>query len=104
MAISAKRRKALPRSAFAYPSTRSYPIDTPARARNALARAAQKGTKGSYATVARKVRAKYGNRIASVGRKRGTVSAPGYRKRAAPRPSVKRRTRASTRSIAGRKR
>ena len=104
MALSAKRRKALPRSAFVYPSQRKYPIDTLARARNALARAAQSGTSGSYATVARKVRARYGNRVASVGRKRGTVSAPGYRKRRAPVSSTRRRTRASTRSIAGRKR
>lgn len=80
-ALTAKRRKALPSSAFAYPATRSYPIDTPARARNALARAAQKGTKGSYATVAKRVRARYGDRVATVGRKRGTVSAPGYRRR-----------------------
>ena len=80
MAISAKTRKSLPRSAFAYPSKRSYPIDTPSRARNALARAAQKGTKGSYQHVAKAVRRKYGNRIASVGRARGTTSRPGYRK------------------------
>jgi hypothetical protein len=80
MAISASKRRSLPRSAFAYPSTRSYPIDTPKRARNALARAAQPGTKGSYSHVARAVRRRYGNKIASVGRKRGTVSRAGYRK------------------------
>ena len=80
MALSAKQRARLPASSFAYPRTRSYPIDTPSRARNALARAAQKGTKGSYSHVARKVRAKYGNRIASVGRARGTTSRPGYRR------------------------
>ena len=81
MAITAKKRRSLPRSAFAYPSTRSYPIDTKKRARNALARAAQPGTKGSYSHVARAVRKRYGNSIASVGRKRGTVSRPGYRRR-----------------------
>ena len=43
MAISAKKRKSLKKSQFAYPRTRSYPIDTKARARNALSRAAQKG-------------------------------------------------------------
>lgn len=80
MALKAARRKRLPSSAFAYPKQRKYPIDTPRRARNALARAAQKGTSGTYAHVARKVRARYGNRIASVGKKRGTVSKPGYRK------------------------
>lgn len=80
MALSAKRRASLPSSSFAYPKSRKYPIDTPARARNALARAAQSGTSGSYAHVARKVRARYGNTVASVGRSRGTVSGPGYRK------------------------
>ena len=80
MPLKAARRRALPRSAFAYPSTRSYPIDTPARARNALARAAQSKTKGRYEHVARAVRKRYGNRIASVGKTRGTVTRPGYRK------------------------
>lgn len=79
-ALRAARRRQLPSSAFAYPSSRSYPIDTPARARNALARAAQSGTAGSYAHVARAVRKRYGNRIASVGRARGTVTRAGYRK------------------------
>jgi hypothetical protein len=80
MALSTKRRRALPRSAFAYPRTRSYPIDTKARARNALARAAQSHTKGSYAHVAAAVRRRWGNAIKSVGRARGTISAPGYRR------------------------
>ena len=79
--IRAATRKKLPSSAFAYPKTRKYPINTVKRAKNALARAAQSGTSGSYSHVAKKVRARYGNRVASVGRKRGTVSGPGYRKR-----------------------
>jgi hypothetical protein len=79
--LRAKQRKKLPRSAFAYPSRRAYPIDTKARARNALARAAQKGTSGSYSHVARAVRKRYGNAIASVGKKRGTVTRPAYRRR-----------------------
>jgi Family of unknown function (DUF6582) len=83
MALKAARRKKLPSSAFAYPKTRKYPIDTPKRARNALARAAQSGTSGSYQHVARRVRARYGNKIASVGKKKGTVTKPGYRKGAA---------------------
>lgn len=81
MSISARKRKSLPASAFAYPRQRKYPIDTPARARNALARAAQAKTSGTYAHVARAVRRRYGNKIASVGPKRGTTSRPGYRKR-----------------------
>ena len=80
MAISAAKRKSLPASSFALPRQRKYPIDTLARAKNALARAAQKKTAGSYSTVAKAVRRKYGNRIASVGRKRGTVSRPGYKR------------------------
>jgi hypothetical protein len=89
MAITAKRRADLPRGSYVYgPKSRvggkgrkAYPIDTPKRARNALARAAQKNTAGSYSTVAKAVRAKYGNRIASVGPTRGTTSRPGYAKR-----------------------
>lgn len=80
MALSTRRRKALPRSAFAYPKTRKYPIDTLRRARNALARAAQSHTSGSYAHVAAAVRRRWGNRVASVGRARGTTSKPGYRR------------------------
>ena len=68
--ITAKKRKALPKRDFAYPRTRSYPIDTKARARNALARAAQSGTKGSYAHVARAVRRRWGSAIKSVAKKR----------------------------------
>ena len=39
--ITAKRRDALPASKFGLPNTRQYPIDTPARAADAKARAAQ---------------------------------------------------------------
>ena len=39
--MKAATRRALPSSAFAYPRTRRYPINTVSRARNALARAAQ---------------------------------------------------------------
>ena len=80
MALSARARAKLPASSFAYPRTRSFPIDTQKRARNALARAAQKGTKGSYSHVAKAVRRKWGNKVASVGRKRGTVTRPGYKR------------------------
>jgi hypothetical protein len=64
---SAKGVKRLKASAFAYPKKRAYPINTKARARNALARAAQKGTSGSYATVAKAVRRKYGSAIGTKG-------------------------------------
>jgi len=78
--MTAARRRSLPRSAFAYPSKRAYPIDTLARARNALSRAAQANTSGTYQHVARKVRAKWGNRVSTVGPKRGTVTRPGHRR------------------------
>jgi hypothetical protein len=67
MAISAKRRAALPASKVAYPKSsrvggkgrNAYPIDTPKRARAALSRAAQKNTAGSYRTVEKKVNRRY---------------------------------------------
>lgn len=78
--MTAARRRNLPRSAFAYPSRRAYPIDTLARARNALSRAGQANTSGTYGHVARAVRAKWGNRVSTVGPKRGTVTRPGHRR------------------------
>ena len=67
MAISARARRALPRGSYVYgpkssvggKGRKSYPIDTKARARNALARAAQSKTGGNYATVERAVNRKY---------------------------------------------
>lgn len=70
MALTAKQRAKLPNSAFAYPASRKYPVPTKAQAakagisetqrlglaRNALSRSAQKGTSGSYATVAKTVK------------------------------------------------
>jgi hypothetical protein len=69
MALSAKQRKKLPNSAFAYRSARKYPVPTKTQARkagisekqrvglhrNALSRAAQGGTSGSYGHVAKHV-------------------------------------------------
>ena len=69
-ASTAKGTKKLKSSQFAYPKTRKYPIDTKKRARNALARAAQKGTSGSYSHVAKKVRSKYGSAITTKGKKK----------------------------------
>ncbi len=70
MALKAKQRNALPDSAFVYPKKRKYPVPTKKQAkkagisekqrlalhRNALSRAAQKRTFGSYAKVAATVR------------------------------------------------
>jgi hypothetical protein len=67
MAISARQRAGLkagqyvygPRSPVGGRGRKSYPIDTPARARAALSRAAQRKTGGSYRTVERAVNRKY---------------------------------------------
>ena len=77
---TAKGTKRLPGSAFAYPKQRKYPINTVKRQRNALARAGQKGTFGSYSHVARRIRAR-GGKVKTVTGPRGTTSRPGYRKR-----------------------
>jgi hypothetical protein len=90
---TAKGTSKLPDSAFAYPKKRKYPINTVKRARNALARAKQRGTFGSYSHVARAVRRRHGNRVGTVGRKRGTVSSPGYRRRRRRRTTTRRRRR-----------
>lgn len=49
--LKAKQRRKLPKSAFAYPSKRAYPIHDKAHARAALSMAARKNTSGSYAHV-----------------------------------------------------
>ncbi|AYG02379.1 hypothetical protein [Gryllotalpicola protaetiae] len=69
MALTAKQRNALPNSAFAYPDKRLYPIPTKHQAqqagiseqqrlglhRNAMARVAQRHTRGAVRTVAKVV-------------------------------------------------
>ena len=67
MTISASRRSGLKRGQYVYgPKSsvggrgrKSYPIDTKARARNALSRAAQSKTGGTYAKVERAVNRRY---------------------------------------------
>lgn len=59
MALSTRRRKKLPDSSFALKGKRAYPIDTAARARNALARVAQHGTKSEQAKVKAAVHKRY---------------------------------------------
>lgn len=44
--MTAKRRKKLPKSSFALPGRRAYPVDTPGRASNAKGRARQQLKKG----------------------------------------------------------
>ena len=59
MAISAKKRRSLPKSSFALPSQRKYPIDTKKRAKAALSYSARHDTAGAYSTVRRKVLKRY---------------------------------------------
>jgi hypothetical protein len=74
--MKATRRKSLPKSSFAIPSQRLYPIDTKARARSALAYAARPTTRGSYTTVRKAVLKKYPSLKATTGSKpkRGSVT------------------------------
>jgi hypothetical protein len=96
VALSAAQRRRLPSSAFVYPKQRKYPVPTKAQARkagisekdrlathrNALSRASQSGTSGSYGKVARKVRARAGGKVASVKKGApGGVSRPASRRR-----------------------
>lgn len=66
--ITTRQRQALPSKDFALPGKGtgkagkgpgSYPIDTPGRARNALARGAQNASPGQLKTIKAKVKAKY---------------------------------------------
>jgi hypothetical protein len=57
--LTAAARRKLPASKFALPAQSAYPIDTAARARSALSRAAQNATPSEQATIKRKVKAKY---------------------------------------------
>ena len=105
MPLTAAQRRRLPSSAFVYPKQRKYPVPTKAQARkagisekqrlathrNALSRGAQKKTSGSYTGVAKKVKARAGAKVSTVGGKRGKVSGPGYAKRGGTRRAKGRR-------------
>lgn len=58
--LTAKKRNALPTSDFAGPD-RSYPVNNPSHARNALARASQNASPALQASIKAKVRRKYPN-------------------------------------------
>jgi hypothetical protein len=79
MALKMKQREKLPSKDFALPGKGtgkggkgpgSYPIDTKARARNALSRGAQNASAGQQAEIKKKVAAKYPS-IAVGGKKPG---------------------------------
>lgn len=51
--LTTKKRKSLPKSKFAEPGSRKYPVDTRGRAANAKARAEQQFKKGSISKSTR---------------------------------------------------
>lgn len=57
--MSYKEKKALPKSAFAEPAKRKYPIPDEAHARDALSRVSANGTPEEKATVRAAVAKKY---------------------------------------------
>jgi len=69
VASSAKGVKRLPDSAFAYPKTREYPINTAKRARAALAYSARSTTSGSYSHVLKRIKASRNSAVRAVGKR-----------------------------------
>ena len=57
--LTSKERNNLPKSEFAIPSERAYPIPDKSHSRNALARVAQHGTPSEKAEVRAAVHSKY---------------------------------------------
>ena len=51
--LNAKKRNALPKSEFALPESRKYPVDTKERAANAKARATQMVEKGKLSPASK---------------------------------------------------
>lgn len=68
--LTSKQRNKLPKSKFAMPGKRAYPIDTKARARNALARVSQHGTKAQQKKVRAAVTKRYPSLKKTVRKKR----------------------------------
>ena len=57
--LTTKARKSLPKTSFAIPEKKAYPIPDAAHARNALARVAQNGTPAEKAKVRKAVAKKF---------------------------------------------
>ena len=72
--LTARRRNALPSSAFAYPSLRKYPIHDASHARNALARVASPKNYGSRATVLKRIRASKKSSVRAVAKGKGRAT------------------------------
>lgn len=98
--LKAKRRSQLPKSKFAIPSQRLYPIDTPARARAALSYAARPNTRGSYKTVRAAIAKRYGKNhpVLQASRKRAGATTTASAKR-----GTSRRTATLAKSTRGKK-
>jgi hypothetical protein len=85
MALTTRQRARLPRSAFAYPAQRAYPVPTRSQAkragigerarqqtlRSALAYSARSGTSGSYRHVSRVVARRSAGTVQPRGGRRG---------------------------------
>lgn len=68
--LNAKKRNALPKSEFALPESRKYPVDTKARAANAKARASEMENKGKLSASSKdKIDAK-ADRVLGKGKKK----------------------------------
>jgi hypothetical protein len=57
--LTTKERKRLPKSSFAVPGKRAYPVEDASHARNALARVSQFGSSAEKAKVRAKVKSKF---------------------------------------------
>ena len=57
--LTSKERNRIPSSEFAEPGSRKYPIEDPAHARNALARASQHASPAERSLIRAKVHKKY---------------------------------------------
>lgn len=57
--LTAKKRNSLPKTSFALKGSRKYPIDTKARARNALARVSARGSAAQKKQVRAAVTKRY---------------------------------------------
>jgi hypothetical protein len=68
-ASTANGVKSLPSSAFAYPRTREYPINTAKRARAALSYSARKTTSGSYSHVLKRIKRSRNPAVRAVGKR-----------------------------------
>lgn len=79
--LTAKRRKSLPKSKFALPGSRKYPVDTPGRAVNAKARATQQYKKGKLSKSAKDKIHSRANKKLGKGKKKSTKKRSSARRR-----------------------